>query len=195
MSSTTLPSQLLGTVASAAGTGLDAASHLVAEATESFGDIAGAAIDVGGNAAGVIADSTVRGARKAWSVAPDAVAARQASPRPRRHRRGGPRDLLRARPPSAALRLRCVRRRRTNRSARGESSRRRISVCCDPLASHSPQRRPITRVAVSERPALLPPARMSGSFRVWPPDGATDPTYARARWDTWPRASHIEGVG
>jgi hypothetical protein len=75
MSSTTLPSQLLGTVASAAGTGLDAASHLVAEATESFGDIAGAAIDVGGNAAGVIADSTVRGARKAWSAAPDAVAA------------------------------------------------------------------------------------------------------------------------
>jgi len=75
MSSTTLPSQLLGSVASAAGTGLDAASHLVAEATESFGDIAGAAIDVGGSAAGVIADSTVRGARKAWSVAPDAVAA------------------------------------------------------------------------------------------------------------------------
>ncbi|HWM20847.1 MAG TPA: hypothetical protein VNO51_14240 [Ilumatobacteraceae bacterium] len=75
MSSTTLPSQILGSVASAAGTGLDAASHLVADATESIGDIAGAAIDVGGNAAGVIADSTVRSARKAWSAAPDAVAA------------------------------------------------------------------------------------------------------------------------
>lgn len=80
MSSTTLPSQLLGSVASAAGSGLEAAghlvadaSHLVADATESFGDIAGAAIDVGGSAAGVIADTTVRGARKAWSIAPDAV--------------------------------------------------------------------------------------------------------------------------
>ena len=73
--STTLPSQLLGSVASAAGSGLDTASHLVADATESLGDIAGAAIDVGGNAAGVIADSTVRGARKAWSVAPDVVSA------------------------------------------------------------------------------------------------------------------------
>ena len=74
MSSTSTPSQLFGSVASAAGTGLDAASHLVADATESFGDIAGAAIDVGGSAAGVIADSTVRGARKAWVVAPAAVA-------------------------------------------------------------------------------------------------------------------------
>ena len=73
--STTLPSQLLGSVASAAGSGLDTASHLVADATESLGDIAGAAIDVGGSAAGVIADSTVRSARKAWSVAPDAIAA------------------------------------------------------------------------------------------------------------------------
>jgi hypothetical protein len=73
MSSTSTPSQLLGSVASAAGSGLDAASHLVADATESFGDIAGAAIDVGGNAAGVIADSTVRGARKAWAVVPGAV--------------------------------------------------------------------------------------------------------------------------
>ena len=73
--STTLPSQLLGSVASAAGSGLDTASHLVADATESLGDIAGAAIDVGGNAAGVIADSTVRGARKAWSVAPDVASA------------------------------------------------------------------------------------------------------------------------
>jgi hypothetical protein len=80
MSSTSTPSQLLGSVASAAGSGLDAASHLVADATqlvadatESFGDIAGAAIDVGGSAAGVIADSTVRGARKAWAVAPGAV--------------------------------------------------------------------------------------------------------------------------
>lgn len=73
--STTLPSQLLGSVASAAGSGLDTASHMVADATESLGDIAGAAIDVGGSAAGVIADSTVKGARKAWSVAPDAIAA------------------------------------------------------------------------------------------------------------------------
>ncbi|HEX4982515.1 MAG TPA: hypothetical protein VFV63_12480 [Ilumatobacteraceae bacterium] len=73
--STTLPSQLLGSVAAAAGSGLDTASHLVADATESLGDIAGAAIDVGGSAAGVIADSTVRGARKAWSVAPGAIAA------------------------------------------------------------------------------------------------------------------------
>jgi hypothetical protein len=73
--STTLPSQMLGSVASAAGSGLDTASHLVADATESLGDIAGAAIDIGGSAAGVIADSTVRGARKAWSVAPDAIAA------------------------------------------------------------------------------------------------------------------------
>jgi hypothetical protein len=72
--STTLPSQMLGSVASAAGSGLDTASHLVADATESLGDIAGAAIDIGGNAAGVIADSTVRGARKVWSVAPDAIA-------------------------------------------------------------------------------------------------------------------------
>ena len=71
---TTLPSHLLETVASAAGSGLDTASHLVADATESLGDIAGAAIDVGGSAAGVIADSTVRGARTAWRVAPDAVA-------------------------------------------------------------------------------------------------------------------------
>lgn len=81
MSSTSTPSQLLGSVASAAGTGLDAASHLLADATElladateSMGDIAGAAIDIGGSAAGVIADSTVRGARKAWVVAPAAVA-------------------------------------------------------------------------------------------------------------------------
>jgi hypothetical protein len=73
--STTLPSQMLGSVASAAGSGLDTASHLVADATESLGDIAGAAIDIGGSAAGVIADSTVRGARKAWTVAPDAIAA------------------------------------------------------------------------------------------------------------------------
>ena len=87
--STTLPSQLLGSVASAAGSGLDTASHLVADATESLGDIAGAAIDVGGSAAGVIADSTVRGARKAWSVAPDADRRRQASPRARRVGRGG----------------------------------------------------------------------------------------------------------
>jgi hypothetical protein len=71
---TTLPSHMLGSVASAAGSGLDTASHLVADATESLGDIAGAAIDIGGNAAGVIADSTVRGARKAWTVAPDAIA-------------------------------------------------------------------------------------------------------------------------
>jgi hypothetical protein len=75
MSSSTLPSQLLGSVASAAGTGIDAASHLVADATESFGDIAGAAIDVGGSAAGVIADNTVRGARKAYVAAPAVVAA------------------------------------------------------------------------------------------------------------------------
>jgi hypothetical protein len=74
MSSTTLPSQFLGSVASAAGSGFDAASHMVADATESIGDIAGAAIDVGGSAAGVIADSTVRGARKAWRAAPDAIA-------------------------------------------------------------------------------------------------------------------------
>jgi hypothetical protein len=74
MSSTSTPSQLLGSVASAAGSGIDAASQLVADATESFGDIAGAAIDVGGSAAGVIADSTVRGARRAWAVAPGAVA-------------------------------------------------------------------------------------------------------------------------
>ena len=72
--STTLPSQMLGSVASAAGSGLDTASHLVADATESLGDIAGAAIDIGGNAAGVLADSTVRGARKAWAVAPGAIA-------------------------------------------------------------------------------------------------------------------------
>ena len=72
--STTLPSQMLGSAASAAGSGLDTASHLMADATESLGDIAGAAIDIGGSAAGVIADSTVRGARKAWSVAPDAIA-------------------------------------------------------------------------------------------------------------------------
>lgn len=72
--STTLPSQLLGSMASAAGSGLDTASHLVADATESLGDIAGAAIDVGGSAAGVIADSTLRGARKAWIVAPGVVA-------------------------------------------------------------------------------------------------------------------------
>ena len=73
--STTLPSQMLGSVASAAGGGLNTASHLVADATESLGDIAGAAIDIGGSAAGVIADSSVRGARKAWSVAPGAIAA------------------------------------------------------------------------------------------------------------------------
>ena len=79
--STTLPSQLLGSVASAAGSGLDAAGqlvadagHLVADATESLGDIAGAAIDVGGSAAGVIADSTVRGARLALATTPGAVA-------------------------------------------------------------------------------------------------------------------------
>ena len=71
---TSLPSHVLGSVASAAGSGLDTASHLVADATESIGDIAGAAIDIGGNAAGVLADSTVRGARKAWSLAPDAIA-------------------------------------------------------------------------------------------------------------------------
>ena len=89
--STTLPSQLLGSMASAAGSGLDTASHLVADATESLGDIAGAAIDVGGNAAGVIADSTVRGARKAWSVAPDVVSAVRRhpfSPPPAQRRRG-----------------------------------------------------------------------------------------------------------
>jgi hypothetical protein len=73
--STTLPSQVIGSMASAAGSGLDTASHLVAGATESLGDIAGAAIDVGGNAAGVIADSTVRGARKAWIVAPGVASA------------------------------------------------------------------------------------------------------------------------
>jgi hypothetical protein len=78
--SSTLPSQLLGSVASAAGSGLDTASHLVADATESLGDIAGAAIDVGGNAAGVIADSTVRSARKAWRVAPGAIAAARRHP-------------------------------------------------------------------------------------------------------------------
>jgi hypothetical protein len=72
MSTNTLPSQLLGTMASAAGSGLDTASHLVADATESLGDIAGSAIDVGGSAAGVIADSTVRGARSAWRRAPGA---------------------------------------------------------------------------------------------------------------------------
>jgi hypothetical protein len=78
---------LLGSVASAAGSGLEAASHLVADAshlvadaTESFGDIAGAALDVGGSAAGVIADSTVRGARKAWDVAPDALGALKRHP-------------------------------------------------------------------------------------------------------------------
>ncbi|MGH9132603.1 MAG: hypothetical protein ACRDZZ_01605 [Ilumatobacteraceae bacterium] len=70
---TTIPSHLIETVTSAAGSGLDAASHLVADATESLGDIAGAAIDVGGSAAGVVADSTVRGARKIWSVAPNAI--------------------------------------------------------------------------------------------------------------------------
>jgi hypothetical protein len=78
--SSTLPSQLLGSVASAAGSGLDTASHLVADATESLGDIAGAAIDVGGSAAGVIADSTVRSARKAWGVAPGAIAAARRHP-------------------------------------------------------------------------------------------------------------------
>ena len=85
--STTLPSQIVGTVATAAGSGLDTASHLladvshrVADATESFGDIASAAIDVGGNAAGVVADSTVRGAQKVLEVAPDAVSALRRHP-------------------------------------------------------------------------------------------------------------------
>ena len=49
------------------------ASHRVADATETLGDIASAAIDVGGSAAGVIADNTVRGARMALIATPGVV--------------------------------------------------------------------------------------------------------------------------
>ncbi len=154
--STTLPSQLLGSVASAAGSGLDAAgqlvadaSHLVADATESLGDIAGAAIDVGGSAAGVIADSTVRGARKA--MAPHRVwLPRQASPGTRCLWRGGPRDLLRPR----------RRRRHSGNDATGYVDRpvpRKVSAVGlsairDPR--HNPPTRPIT------------PSRRSGTTRT-----------------------------
>ncbi len=127
--STTLPSQLLGSVASAAGSGLDTAGqlvadagHLVADATESLGDIAGAAIDVGGSAAGVIADSTVRGARKAWIVAPGVVG-RQASPSSRGFGRGRHRGLFRPQPSPPAVRQRSHRRRRPPGPSWGERGR------------------------------------------------------------------------